>query len=80
MVGSYQRTFSQTPIIFFFCEIPSSPAVNNSQPHLLAGQNPAERAMPYVTGGGGKALHAARIWIGIRWYLLIALASVGFAG
>jgi hypothetical protein len=30
------------PIIHFFCEIPSSPAVNNSQPHLLADQNPAE--------------------------------------
>jgi hypothetical protein len=42
MVGSGQRTFFQMPIIHYFCEIPPSPAANNYQPHLLAGQNPAE--------------------------------------
>jgi hypothetical protein len=42
MVGSGQRVFYQIPIIHFFCEIPASPAANSSQPHLLAGQNPAE--------------------------------------
>ena len=42
MVGSGQRIFSQMPIIHYFCEIPASSTVKSLQPHLLAGQNPAE--------------------------------------
>jgi hypothetical protein len=48
MADSCQWIFFQVLIIQFFCETPSSPAVKSSQPHLLAGQNPAEGHALYL--------------------------------
>jgi len=40
MADSCQRIFFQMPIMQAFYKIPSSPAVNSSQPHLIDSPHP----------------------------------------